>query len=207
MGGRYGAYVKHGSVNATLPKDKTPEDLTLEEALALLAERAGKSGASLRQGQGIEETRRQEGREEGGQEASGTQGSGQEGCPRCLIASVAAIRECGHDEAATTHPSRKKPSRAERAPSGLPSEKDILEFIATSPVSSASVISHALSASRATTRSASRRCSRTLSARARWTARASVSPAAPRFRPLACSKSPASMMTATPMPCRRNGMQ
>jgi DNA topoisomerase-1 len=44
MGGRYGAYVKHGKVNATLPKDKTPEDLTLEEALALLAERSGKSG-------------------------------------------------------------------------------------------------------------------------------------------------------------------
>jgi DNA topoisomerase-1 len=45
MSGRYGAYVKHGSVNATLPKDKAPEDLTMEEALALLAERAGKSGA------------------------------------------------------------------------------------------------------------------------------------------------------------------
>mgnify|MGYP001765436966 CR=1 FL=1 len=45
MSGRYGAYVKYGSVNATLPKDKAPEDLTMEEALALLAERAGKSGA------------------------------------------------------------------------------------------------------------------------------------------------------------------
>ena len=48
MGGRYGAYVKHGSVNATLPKDKTPEDLTMEEALALLAERAGKSGGKVK---------------------------------------------------------------------------------------------------------------------------------------------------------------
>jgi DNA topoisomerase-1 len=44
MGGRYGAYVKYGKVNATLPKDKTPEDLTLEEALALIAERSGKAG-------------------------------------------------------------------------------------------------------------------------------------------------------------------
>ncbi len=43
MGGRYGAYVKHDKTNATLPKDKTPETLTVEEAVALLAEREGKS--------------------------------------------------------------------------------------------------------------------------------------------------------------------
>jgi len=38
--GRYGPYVKHGKLNATIPKDKTPEDITLEEALPLLAARA-----------------------------------------------------------------------------------------------------------------------------------------------------------------------
>ena len=41
--GKYGLYVKWGKVNATLPKDTTPEAVTLEEALALIAERAGKS--------------------------------------------------------------------------------------------------------------------------------------------------------------------
>jgi len=41
--GRYGAYVKHGKTNATIPSDKKPEDLTLEEALALIAEREAKS--------------------------------------------------------------------------------------------------------------------------------------------------------------------
>lgn len=41
--GKYGLYVKWGKVNATLPKDTTPEEVTLEEALALIAERAGKS--------------------------------------------------------------------------------------------------------------------------------------------------------------------
>lgn len=40
--GRYGAYVKHGKVNATIPKDKDPMTLTLEEAVALIAERAAK---------------------------------------------------------------------------------------------------------------------------------------------------------------------
>ena len=44
MGGRYGAYVKHGKTNATLPKDKTPEELTMPEALALLAEREMQTG-------------------------------------------------------------------------------------------------------------------------------------------------------------------
>ncbi len=40
--GRYGAYVNHGKVNATLPKGKDPGSVTMEEALALLAERSGK---------------------------------------------------------------------------------------------------------------------------------------------------------------------
>lgn len=44
FGGKYGPYVKHGKVNATLPKDKTPENVTLEEAIELLAARAGASG-------------------------------------------------------------------------------------------------------------------------------------------------------------------
>ncbi len=43
--GRYGPYVNQGKVNATLPKSAKPEDVTLEQALELLAERAGKSGA------------------------------------------------------------------------------------------------------------------------------------------------------------------
>jgi DNA topoisomerase-1 len=42
--GRYGPYVKHGKVNATLPSDAEVETLTLEEALALLAEKAAKTG-------------------------------------------------------------------------------------------------------------------------------------------------------------------
>ncbi|HEX6925342.1 MAG TPA: type I DNA topoisomerase [Longimicrobiaceae bacterium] len=42
--GRYGPYVKHGSVNASLPKGKSPQELTMEEAVELLRERAAKGG-------------------------------------------------------------------------------------------------------------------------------------------------------------------
>ena len=38
--GRYGPYVSHDGINATLPRDKTPETITLEEAVALLDARA-----------------------------------------------------------------------------------------------------------------------------------------------------------------------
>ncbi len=44
MPGKYGPYVKWGKVNATLPKELTPEGVSLEEAVALVAEKAGKSG-------------------------------------------------------------------------------------------------------------------------------------------------------------------
>jgi DNA topoisomerase-1 len=41
MAGRFGPYVKSGKINATLPKGTTPEDLTMEQALPLLAAKAG----------------------------------------------------------------------------------------------------------------------------------------------------------------------
>ncbi|HKX10845.1 MAG TPA: type I DNA topoisomerase [Stellaceae bacterium] len=42
--GRYGPYVNHDGINASLPNDIAPEALTLDEAVRLLAERAEKIG-------------------------------------------------------------------------------------------------------------------------------------------------------------------
>lgn len=49
--GRYGAYAKHGKVNATIPKERDPLQVTLEEVLPLLAERAAR-GPSTKRGRG-----------------------------------------------------------------------------------------------------------------------------------------------------------
>lgn len=45
MAGRYGPYVTDGATNATLPRDKQPEALTAEEAIALITEKAAKGPA------------------------------------------------------------------------------------------------------------------------------------------------------------------
>jgi DNA topoisomerase-1 len=44
LDGKYGPYVSHNKVNATIPKGKKPEELTVEEAMSLLAERIAKGG-------------------------------------------------------------------------------------------------------------------------------------------------------------------
>jgi DNA topoisomerase-1 len=43
MSGRYGPYIKYEKVNATLPKDKNPEDITLDMALEYIAAKIAKS--------------------------------------------------------------------------------------------------------------------------------------------------------------------
>jgi len=46
--GKYGPYVNWAKVNATLPKGKDPQSVTLEEALVLITEKAGKSGGKAK---------------------------------------------------------------------------------------------------------------------------------------------------------------
>src|SRR5262249_11599796 len=52
--GRYGPFVKHGSIYANLPRDRTPEEVTLDEAVALSAERAARGGGGKKPRKGKE---------------------------------------------------------------------------------------------------------------------------------------------------------
>ena len=44
--GKYGPYVNFSKVNATLPKGKDPATVTVEDALALIAEKEAKGGGA-----------------------------------------------------------------------------------------------------------------------------------------------------------------
>jgi DNA topoisomerase-1 len=46
MSGRFGPYIKHGSINANVPRGREPDTVTLDEAVALLAERVAKGGTT-----------------------------------------------------------------------------------------------------------------------------------------------------------------
>jgi len=50
--GRYGPYVKHGRINATLPKELTAEEVTLEQAIVLLVAKAAKGSAGRKSSRG-----------------------------------------------------------------------------------------------------------------------------------------------------------
>jgi len=48
LAGRFGPYVKWGKVNATIPKSQSPETLTLQDAVELIAEREGRPAKPAR---------------------------------------------------------------------------------------------------------------------------------------------------------------
>jgi len=50
LSGKYGAYVKHGKINATLPKGVEPKDVTVAQAVELIAARAAKGPSKGRGG-------------------------------------------------------------------------------------------------------------------------------------------------------------
>ena len=96
--GRFGPYVTDGETNASLRKGDTVEELTMERALELLADRRARGPAEEEEGAREEEGDRQEegaGEEEGaGQEGRSEEGSrheegagegGRSGRSRCAV--------------------------------------------------------------------------------------------------------------------------
>ena len=82
LNGRYGPYITDGETNANIPKEKKPEDVTFDEALALLAARVeaggGKKKKKAPREEGCAERRGQR------SEAAREEGGGEEAPPRSL---------------------------------------------------------------------------------------------------------------------------
>jgi DNA topoisomerase-1 len=56
--GRFGPYLKHGKENASLPKVREPDQLTLDEAVKLLQEKAAKAKGKATDGTRTNGTRK-----------------------------------------------------------------------------------------------------------------------------------------------------
>ncbi len=52
LNGRYGPYITHNKVNANVPRGKEPAEITLEQAIALIAERIANGGGAKTKGRG-----------------------------------------------------------------------------------------------------------------------------------------------------------
>ena len=136
LSGRYGPYVKHGDVNATLPRGKEPAALTMDEAVQLIAERAAK-GPSKSKGAPRQGASQGQGRRKPARPASAKPKAEGEGPrPRSQAGGHAGSRGVGH--------ARSGGPQTQRTPAaaGLPSKDEILEFIqhraAPSPASARS---------------------------------------------------------------------
>ena len=77
--GRYGPYVSHDGLNATIPRDKTPDAITLDEAVGLLAARAERVGTAPPRRRGGGRTKAAAPAEAGAANGGGTEADGATG--------------------------------------------------------------------------------------------------------------------------------
>ena len=145
--GRYGHYVKHGGINATVPRDLKPEELTLDQAVSLLAERAAKGRrqeAGARQEGAAQGESQRRGRRRAGQRHNQRQRKETQNCQEEIRAQAQGRQ--GQDRAPAPH--RNRWLRAKSRPA-----TNCWLSSATAPRRSASARSPAPAASRATSAS------------------------------------------------------
>ena len=120
LSGRYGPYVKHGDVNATLPRGKDPAALTVEEAVQLIAERVAKGPSKPRRGGARAAKPKRNGNGPTEPRASPRRGQ-RPGAGQ----GQAGAKPGGHDLRQEGGPQ----TQTRRSSAGLPSKHQILEFI------------------------------------------------------------------------------
>ena len=108
--GRYGPYVSHDGLNATIPRDKSPDAITLEEAVALLAaraERVGNAPPRRRSGAG--------GRKKAAEAGAAADATGAAGAEAATATNGGATEAAGDGAAGPKRRKAAKPSPAMRA--------------------------------------------------------------------------------------------
>jgi DNA topoisomerase-1 len=114
--GRYGPYVSHDGVNATIPKDKSPDALTMAEAVELLAARAERLGDKPKRGaKGKEKVAKTS--------ARGTGAAGEDGAEGETAAGEAEAGDAGSAAARKSAKSGKKAASGKTKPKGTKANK------------------------------------------------------------------------------------
>jgi hypothetical protein len=126
LSGRYGPYVKHGDVNATLPRGKEPTTLTMDEAVQLIAERVAK-GPSKAKGRRAKTAGKSADAQPAGNGKDKAAQVESQGQGKAKGKSVGTERQRSRFRTPTTVPH--KPKEARR-PAGLPSKKTSSTFCA-----------------------------------------------------------------------------
>jgi DNA topoisomerase-1 len=112
--GRYGPYVKHGRLYASLPKGMEPESVTLEEAVPLLDEQAAKKGKTSAKGGGKAKTGTTKSTTSKSTTAksSGTKSSGtKSGTAKTNGAQAGSIKSAGSKSTSTKTTAKKTPTK------------------------------------------------------------------------------------------------
>ncbi|HET8984851.1 MAG TPA: type I DNA topoisomerase [Trueperaceae bacterium] len=104
--GRYGPYVKRGKVNASLPKDLSPDDVTLEQAIELLDARAAAAPRTATRGRGAKKAGAAKpgakaGAKKAGAKKAGTKQAGAKTGSKTTRAKPAATKTAGTKTATT----------------------------------------------------------------------------------------------------------
>ena len=103
--GRYGPYVKCGKINATLPPDDAPEDLTLEAALELIAAKVQSTGKTIT------------GKKPAAKKAPAKKAPAKKAVAKA-VAKTAAVKKPAAKKPAVKKPAAKKPAAAKTAEAG-----------------------------------------------------------------------------------------
>ncbi|CAM5368905.1 DNA topoisomerase 1 OS=Afipia felis OX=1035 GN=topA PE=3 SV=1 [Afipia felis] len=85
--GRYGAYVSIDGINATIPDDKEPDQITLEEAIALIEARAAKTGGKTKRA-----AKKAAPKKKAAKKAAAVKGDGEDAEPKAAPKKAAAPR-------------------------------------------------------------------------------------------------------------------